>query len=102
MTDAERLKDARRRLGLKQRELAALLGYESRITVTHIEAGRQRLSGAARMNLALHLTGRRLHFWATIVFSAPAARIRNYAIRRYYTAYEEQSVQIMLNSPEPK
>lgn len=98
MTDAERLKDARRRLGLKQRELAALLGYESRITVTHIEAGRQQLSGAARMLLALHLTSRRLHFWASVVFTAHNTRMRNYAVRRYYAAYEEQNMQIFLNS----
>ena len=40
MTMGQRIKDLRERKGLTQKQLAELLGYKSKSSVTHIEAGR--------------------------------------------------------------
>lgn len=47
-TDAELLKETRKKLGLTQAQMAEKIGYSDRSNTAHVEAGRKGLSASAR------------------------------------------------------
>lgn len=59
----DEIKHARKVLGLTQAQMAVVMGYADKTRISHIEAGREKISRQAELLLRAYLDGYRPDGW---------------------------------------